>query len=112
MQRPLGGQEEQIRQRVAKQDACPQAAAVPALIGGAELNHPVRHQRNHQQRRPDCAGMRRPPGKRGQQDSRQLPGTAGAERKLRSFIIKGAIRPAMAAEDNRQPFADPLLGFT
>ncbi len=50
------------------------------------------------------AGMVR---KKQRQDPDQLSGTAGADGKLPAAVKKRPVRPAMAAEKDRQPFVKP-----
>ncbi len=52
-------------------------------------------------------GMACMPGKKQRGDSDQLSGTAGADGKLPAAVKKRPVRPAMAAEKDRQPFVKP-----
>ena len=106
---PSGGQKQKAGQPVSEQDACPQAAPVPALIGRAELNHAVQHQGKQQRRGPEGTGVAQPPCCQGGQGPCQFSRTAGADRKLLPFVEKGAVRPAVASAENGKPLVQPRL---
>lgn len=106
---PSGGQKQKAGQPVSEQDARPQPAPVPALIGRAELNHAVQHQGKQQRRGPEGPGVAQPPCRQGGQDPRQLSRTAGTDRKLLPLVEKGAVRPAVASAENGEPLVQPRL---
>lgn len=106
---PPGGQKQKAGQPVSEQDARPQSAQIPALIGRAELNHAVQHQGNQQRRGPEGPGMTQPPGRESRQNPRQLTRAAGADREPLPPVEKGAVRPAVASAENGEPLVQPRL---
>lgn len=91
---------------VTKEDPGKKAQDIIAFIGCFQLQNTIDDQGEHQKDRHPERRTVKPQTDRGDQKPDPHPGTSGADGKLFSPKEKRAIRAAMTAENNRQPFIE------
>lgn len=105
---PAQRRRQQHCQPITEKDPRDQSPEIAAFVGSAQLEEAIGHQREQQHSGHRRRRMGRPAGSQSRQDPRQLPGTTGTDGKRGPIAkAKGAVWPAVAAEDDGQPPPGP-----
>ena len=97
------------RQAIAIKNACDQSAQVGAFVGGPGLNNAVNDEGKEHQQGPGDGGQDAECKK--QQQPNHNSGTSGTDGEFLSPPVKGAVIPAMTAEQDGKPSINPCLPY-